>query len=162
MKHLLKRAKGNGQGAAVKKEAGLSLFGREVESAMQRTWKAFGEDLFAPIADFAPWPAVDVKEDEKAVTVRVDVPGLEPKDVDVEVSGNQLTVRGSREEQVKEESEGFRRHERRTGSFARTVTLPPYVDPAKVEAAYDKGVLTVTAPKAPGQGPKKVAVKPAS
>jgi HSP20 family protein len=89
----------------------------------------------------------------------VDVPGINAKDIEVDVSGNLLTVRGSREEEKKSKTGGVWRHERHSGSFLRTVTLPTYVDSAKVEAKYDKGVLTITAPKIPGAGPKRVPVK---
>jgi len=106
------------------------------------------------------WPAMDVSEDEKAVTFHVDVPGLGPKDVEVEISDGLLSIRGKRQEE-RTEGDGNSRHERFTGSFTRTVTLPPDVDVAKAEASYDKGVLTVTAPRVPGKGPRRVAVKTA-
>ena len=142
-------APGGGTGLAALRELGKSFGFPSI----------FGEDVFGDVPDLVPWPAMDVAEDDKGVTLRVDLPGMAAKEVDVEVSGNQLTVRGSREEESKEEKGGYRRHERRTGSFSRTVTLPPYVDTAKVDAKYDKGVLTVTAPKVPGAGPKRVTVK---
>jgi HSP20 family protein len=100
---------------------------------------------------------MDVSEDDKAVTYRVDLPGLGPKDVEVEVSGDRLSIRGTRRE---ERSDGGReRRERFVRSFSRTATLPPYADGEKAEASYDRGVLTVTAPEAPGRGPRRVAVK---
>lgn len=102
------------------------------------------------------WPAIDVAEDEKAITVRADVPGLEPADLDVEVSGNLLTLRGKREDEWSESKAGVYRQERRSGSFARTISLPTYVQADKIEARYDKGTVTVTLPKQPGQGPKRV------
>ena len=71
-----------------------------------------------------------------------------------------MSIRGKRQEE-RTEGDGNSRHERFTGSFTRTVTLPPDVDVAKAEASYDKGVLTVTAPRVPGKGPRRVAVKTA-
>jgi HSP20 family protein len=130
-----------------------SLFRREIERALDRAWGAF-EGLDVP-----EWPAMDVSEDDKAVTFRVDLPGLGPKDVEVEVSGDRLSIRGTRREERTEGDGGRERRERFVGSFARTVTLPPYADGEKAEASYDKGVLTVTAPKVPGRGPRRVAVK---
>jgi HSP20 family protein len=97
-----------------------------------------------------------VSEDDRGVTVRVDVPGLEPKDLDVDVSGNVLTIRGSRSEE--HEDKRHHRRERVSGSFVRSIPLPAHVDAAALEARYDKGVLTVTAPRIPGKGPKRVAV----
>lgn len=155
--NLLKKLKhGNGNELA-RHENGFDAFRREIDRAIERVWRSFGEDKF-PVTENLNWPALDVSEDETSITLRVDVPGVEPKDVDVEISGNQLTIRGSRQEETKEEKEGYRRHERRSGSFSRTVTLPQYIDTSKVDAKYDKGVLTVTAPKIPGQGPKRVLV----
>jgi HSP20 family protein len=104
------------------------------------------------------WPAVDVAEDDASVTVRYDVPGMDPSNLEVEVAGNLLIVRGSREDEWTDKNRGVRRRERVSGTFARTLTLPDYVDPAHVEAKYDRGTLTVTAPKIPGKGPKRVAV----
>ena len=143
-----------------------SLFRREIERALDRAWGAFEGARLGAFGglDMPEWPAMDVSEDDKTVTFRLDVPGLGPKDVDIEVSGDVLTVRGTRSEEHSDAARGGNgrtRQERFTGSFARTVTLPPGVDGDKVEASYDKGVLTVTAPKAPGKGPKRVPVKTA-
>ena len=160
--NLIKKIKGgNGSGALAEADRGLSLFRRELDRAFERTrraferspWRAFGE------IEGSSWPAIDVSEDDKSLSVRVDVPGLEPKDVEVEVSGNLLTVKGAREEEHEQRDRGRYRHERFAGSFARSVTLPASVDPAKVAARYDKGVLTVTAPKVPGSAPTKVPVR---
>ena len=155
-----------GGGAALANRGGdgadlLSRLRGEVDQAFERVWRDFGRDPWSALNSFDlptfnAWPAVDVNEDDRAVTLRADVPGLDEKDLDVEVSGNRLTIRGSREEA--HEDKANRRHERVTGSFVRTVTLPSYVDPAGVEARYDKGVLTVTVPKIPGRGPKRVSV----
>ena len=109
------------------------------------------------MGDASPmWPAVDVNENDKEVAIRMDVPGVDAKDLEVEVSGQVLTVRGSRNE----EHEDKRRHrrERVNGEFVRSVTLPAYVDPAALIARYEKGVLTVTVPRLPGQGPKRIEV----
>jgi HSP20 family protein len=141
-------------------EHGLSQFRRELDRAFDRTFRAFGRDPWRALedAEAEAWPPTDVSEDEKSFSVRMDVPGLGPKDVDVEVSGDVLTVKGARNEEREESDGGRYRHERFSGSFARSITLPPSVDPGKVEAKYDKGVLTVTAPKVPGAEPKKVPV----
>jgi HSP20 family protein len=112
------------------------------------------------LSDFSGWnwPAIDMAEDENAVTLRVDVPGLDEKDLEVEVSGNLLTIRGAREDEWSDKKHGVRRRERISGSFARTITLPSYVDTQKIEAKYEKGILRINVPKIPGQGPKRVRV----
>lgn len=139
---------------------GLSLFRREMDRAFDRVWREFERDPWAAGADeLAPWPAMDVEEDDKAVTLRVDVPGLGPRDIEVEVAGDLLTVKGTRREHQRSEGNGgAARHERYVGSFTRTVPLPPYVDADKIEARYNKGVLIVTAPKIPGEGSRRVPV----
>jgi HSP20 family protein len=146
---------------------GLSRFRDEMDRMFDRVWREFEHG--GPLAVFGPtkdlnrltdWPAVDMAEDDKAVAIRVDVPGLEAKDVDVEVSGNLLTIRGSRNEEWDETQHGVHRRERRSGSFTRTLTLPGYVDADKLEARYDKGVLNISVPKAEGKQPHRVEVKP--
>ena len=140
-------------------DRGLSRLHDELESTFERLWREFGRGEFPLMGrPAAEWPAIDVAEDEKAVTVRADVPGMEAKDLDVEVSGNQLTIRGHREDEWSKTEGGIHRQERRSGSFSRTVSLPAYVDASKIEARYDKGTLTVVAPKTRGQGPKRVQV----
>lgn len=135
-------------------------FERDPWSLVREPWSVF-DRMSERLNTLANWPAVDVSEDEHAGTVRYDVPGLDANDLNVQVSGNLLTVSGRREDEWADErrQRGVRRRERVSGSFSRTVTLPSYVDPAKVEARYDKGTLTVTAPKTPGKGPRRVAVK---
>ena len=158
--NLIKKIKGGAETGAVTKPAqGLSMFRRELDRAFDRTLRAFARDPWGALEDLEPsWPPTDVSEDEKSFSVRMDVPGLGPKDIDVEVSEDVLTVKGARKEEHEEWNGGTYRHERFYGSFARSITLPPSVDAEKVEAKYDKGVLTVTAPKVPGAEPKKVPV----
>jgi HSP20 family protein len=133
----------------------LSRFREEMDRAFDRVLGGFEH----PLSMMHEWPALDMAEDDKAVTLRVDVPGLKPEDLNVEVSGNVLTISGSREDEWKEEKRGVLRQERVSGSFTRSVTLPSYVKTDQVEAKYDKGTMTITIPKVPGQGPKRIDVK---
>jgi len=148
---------------------GLSRLRQEMDKAFERVWREFGRGwpastlarmpgLLSSFRGLAEWPAIDMAEDEKNLTLRVDVPGLDPKDLDIEVSGNLLTIRGQREDEWSQTRAGVYRRERRSGSFARTITLPNYVEPDKVQAKYEKGILTITIPKIPGKGPKRVKV----
>jgi len=89
----------------------------------------------------------------------VDVPGLEPDDIDIQVSGNQLTIRGARNEERADRNGGGRRHERYSGEFTRTLTLPSDFDAQKIEAHQENGVLRIVAPKVPGERPKRVPVQ---
>jgi HSP20 family protein len=103
-------------------------------------------------------PAVDVYEDEHKVTLKIEVPGIDEKDIDVRVENNTLTVHGERKIEKEEKEENYRRVERQYGSFTRTFTLPQTVDTDKVSANYDKGVLNVTLPKKAEAKPKQIKV----
>src|ERR1700740_667864 len=88
-------------------------------------------------------PAVDVYEDEHNVTLKIEVPGIDQKDIDVRIENNTLTVHGERKFEKEEKEENYRRIERQYGSFTRSFTLPNTVDPDKVQANYEKGVLNI-------------------
>ena len=103
-------------------------------------------------------PAVDVYEDEHKVTLKIEVPGIEEKDIDVRVENNTLTVHGERKIEKEEKEENYRRVERQYGSFTRTFTLPTTVDTDNVSANYDKGVLKVSLPKKAEAKPKQIKV----
>ena len=158
--NLLKRIIGEESPTDLTRPGGTTLsdFRREIDRAIDRVWRDVARDRW-PDFDFAPWPAIDAAEDDTAITLRVDVPGLEPKDVEVEVADGVLTIKGSREESKTEGNGGPYRHERYAGSFTRSMTLPSYADAEKVSAKYDKGVLTISVPKVPGKGPRKVPIR---
>lgn len=103
-------------------------------------------------------PAVDVYEDEHNVTLKVQVPGIEEKDIDIRIENNTLTLHGERKFEKEEKEENFRRVESSYGSFTRTFTLPTTVDAEKVTADYDKGVLKITLPKKAEAKPKQIKV----
>src|SRR5437870_6701574 len=79
-------------------------------------------------------PPVDIYEDEHTITLKLEVPGIDEKDIDVRVEGNTLSVHADRKIETKEKEKNFRRVERRYGSFTRSFTLPSSVDPAQVSA----------------------------
>ncbi|MBX3413206.1 MAG: Hsp20/alpha crystallin family protein [Pirellulales bacterium] len=112
----------------------------------------------------APWgPALDIAESDQAVTVRVEIPGVEPSEIDLQVTGNQLTIAGEKKEHSQHAGEDFFHSERRFGKFRRSVQLPVGIDAEQVTAEYDHGVLTVRLPKSQGVKPKRVEVRsPAS
>lgn len=103
-------------------------------------------------------PAVDVYEDEHKVTLKIEVPGIDEKDIDVRVENNTLTVHGERKIEKEEKEENYRRVERQYGSFTRTFTLPQTVDTENVAANYDKGVLKISLPKKAEAKPKQIKV----
>src|SRR6266478_2155796 len=103
-------------------------------------------------------PAVDVYEDEHNVTLKIEVPGIDEKDIDVRIENNTLTVHGERKIEKEEKEENYRRIERQYGSFTRTFTLPTTVDTESVSANYEKGVLKVKLAKKAEAKPKQIKV----
>lgn len=103
-------------------------------------------------------PAIDIHEDEDAYSVDVEVPGLKPEDIHVDVEKNILTVRGERRLSREDKKDGYRRVERFYGSFTRSFTLPETVDAEAIEAKTADGVLTLKLPKRPAPGARKISV----
>src|SRR6185312_2873399 len=104
-------------------------------------------------------PACDVFEDQDAVKIVAEVPGVRPEDVKISLENNLLTIRGEKKQQAEEKSERVHRYERTYGSFERAFSLPTSVDPEKIEASYANGILTVTIPKAERARPREIPVK---
>ncbi|WP_211862977.1 Hsp20/alpha crystallin family protein [Neoroseomonas soli] len=90
-----------------------------------------------------------MKETDDGLTVTVELPGLEEKDVEVSLEGDTLTLSGEKRQETTEEKAGMHISERSYGSFSRTIPLPWAADPAQATAAFDKGVLTVTLKRPP-------------
>jgi HSP20 family protein len=103
-------------------------------------------------------PPVDIYEDEHNITLKIEVPGIEQKDMDVRLENNTLTVRGERKFEKEEKEENFHRLERRYGSFYRAFTLPNTVDADSVKADYDNGLLKITLGKKAEAKPKQIKV----
>jgi HSP20 family protein len=103
-------------------------------------------------------PPVDVYEDEHSVVLKIEVPGIDEKDIDVRIENNTLSVHGERKFEKEEKEENYRRVERQYGSFTRTFTLPNTVDQESVQANYDKGVLKVKLAKKAEAKPKQIKV----
>jgi HSP20 family protein len=103
-------------------------------------------------------PAVDIYEDAKKVVLKLEVPGMEEKDLDIRVENNTLTVKGERKLEKDEKEENFHRIERRYGSFYRAFTLPSTVDTENVQASYNAGILKLELNKKPEAQPKQIKV----
>jgi len=103
-------------------------------------------------------PPVDIYEDEHTITLKMEVPGIDEKDIDVRIENTTLTVHGERKIEKEEKEENFRRVERQYGSFTRSFTLPSSVDTGQVSAHYDKGVLKINLAKKAEAKPKQIKV----
>jgi HSP20 family protein len=104
-------------------------------------------------------PPLDVAETDKGVTFRAEIPGVDPKDLNITVEGNRLVISGEKKETSEKKEQSFHRRETYNGRFTRQVELPQSVDPVHVEANYNGGVLTVQLKKSAEAVPKKIPVK---
>ncbi len=104
-------------------------------------------------------PRTDLAETDDAVVVSMELPGVDPKDVDIELSGDLLTVRGEKKAEREDRGKDYHFVEREFGTFCRTIQLPGTVDPDKVEATFRNGVLTIRVAKHPEARPKRVKVR---
>lgn len=123
-------------------------------------WDPF-QDLpqrwFGAEAQFSPH--FDVREEKDAFIFKADLPGFKDENVEINVTGNRLTIGGKREEEATSDTGSYYCRERAYGSFSRSFTLPDGVNADQVEANMSDGVLTLRVPKAPEAQPKRIAVK---
>ena len=103
-------------------------------------------------------PPVDIYEDEHNITLKLEVPGIDEKDIDVRIENTTLTVHGERKIEKEEKEENFRRVERHYGEFTRSFTLPSSVDQGQVSARCDKGVLNISLAKKAEAKPTQIKV----
>jgi HSP20 family protein len=135
---------------------------RELNALQQRMNRLFeeqcdgGREESLTAGAFAP--PVDVYEDEQSVQLKLEVPGVDEKDLDIKVENNALTVSGERKFEKEEKEENFRRVERRYGSFSRSFTLPNTVNTEDIHADYNNGVLTIRLAKRAEAKPKQIKV----
>jgi HSP20 family protein len=134
------------------------MFGR-LEDEMEELFKRIGDDggWLTPTSYFVP--TVDVVEGKEAFEVTVDLPGMKPEEVNVEVKEGDLWITGKRTEEKEETDKTYHRVERRHGEFRRVLSLPATVDGDKVTAKYDNGILKVTVPKVEAAKAKRIEVK---
>jgi HSP20 family protein len=132
---------------------------------MDRLFEGFFRDPWMapsePMAASGIWsPDVDVVDGEREVMIRAEIPGIDPKDLDVSVSGDTLSVSGEKKEEEQERGKAYVRSERRYGAFRRTLPLPAGIDSRQVSAEYDNGVLTIRIPKTQESGARRIGVSP--
>lgn len=140
--------------------------GRDVDRLRHEMDTLFERFFREPFAVFAPSvpeamivPEIDVSETEVEVVVRCELPGVEPQDVDINVSGDVLTIRGEKKVSAEEQKENFHLMERDWGRFSRSVMLPQHVQPEKVAAHYKNGILKIVLPKAAEARARKIEIK---
>ena len=137
-------------------------------ATMQNRMNRLGREIYSPedpeealtTTSFAP--PVDIYEDEHNITLKMEVPGIDEKDIDVRIENTTLTVHGERRFEKEEKENNFRRVERQYGTFTRSFTLPSSVDTGQVSANYDKGVLKISLAKRAEAKPKQIKVNVSS
>ena len=135
-----------------------------LRSDMDRLFDTFVREPFGAIDwslnESGNWmPSVDLAENDTEYTVRAELPGLDPKDLDISVTDNQLILSGEKKETVERKEKGYYHSESRFGSFHRSIPLPGAIDSSKVDAEYKNGVLTIHLVKSPENTPKRIEVK---
>jgi HSP20 family protein len=122
-------------------------------------WDRIMDRFFSDFEDGVKTPAVDVREDDEAYHVEVELPGLSEKDVEVKVENHVMTISSKKDESKEEKMKGYIRKERRHFSFCRSFSLPEQVDVEKIGASFKNGLLDISVPKAPAAKPKLIDVK---
>jgi HSP20 family protein len=117
-----------------------------VRDEFDRLMDRFGEDWLGGFELAHIHPHVESFIEEGKLTIRAELPGVEPKDIEIGVTGQMLTIKAKREEKFEEKKRHFIRRELRYGSFERSMELPPGVKAENVKASYHDGVLELTAP----------------
>jgi len=133
---------------------GVSTLQDQINRLFNDAFERSGEE-----SNLSAWaPAVDIYENEHELVVKADLPDVDPKDLDIRVENNILTIRGERKFEKKVNEENYLRVERAYGSFARSFTLANTVNTDAIKADYQNGVLTLTIPKREEAKPKQVKV----
>ena len=134
----------------------LATMQNRINRFVRESYSPEGPEEALTTTNFAP--PVDIYEDEHNITLKMEVPGIDEKDIDVRIENTTLTVHGERKIEKEEKEENFRRIERQYGSFTRSFTLPSSVDTGQVSAHYDKGVLKINLAKKAEAKPKQIKV----
>jgi len=137
--------------------SGLSHLHNEMDRLFSRYTPQSSEDTSISTCDWTP--AVDVKEDDDRFLILADVPGVDPKAIHVHMDKGVLTIEGKREDETREEKEGYKRVERVYGSFMRRFTLPDTADADNIKAESKNGVLEISIPKKAAEQPRRIKVE---
>ena len=121
-------------------------------SSFRRDMDHFWDRFFSVDPGTRPWekgwvPSFDVSETKDKLIVKTEIAGVDPKEIDIKISGDVLTIKGAKKEEKEEKDESFHLMERRYGAFSRSIQLPMEVSEKKIKATYKNGVLKITLPK---------------
>jgi HSP20 family protein len=138
---------------------------REIMSLQDRMNRLFSESFRGGQTGEDDWalggtwaPAVDIYEQDHNIVIKAELPGVDPKDVDIRMENNVLTIKGERKLDNEVKKENYHRVERAYGVFTRSFTLPSVVDPGSIKAEFKDGVLRITLPKREEAKPKQIQI----
>ena len=135
---------------------GLGTLKQEMDRLVER----FFEPRLEEFSAFAGWaPKLDVSETKNAIVVKAETASVDPKDIQISLQEQLLTIKGEKRQEKDEKDEQYHRMERSYGSFARSIRLPVPVDAGKVDASFKNGLLTITLPKTPAAKGTMIPVK---
>jgi HSP20 family protein len=128
---------------------------------MDRLWDSFFEGKPSrKVEEVGEWlPTLDVSETKNDLVVRAEIPGIDPKDIDISLTNDILTIKGERKQEKEEKEENYHLIERNYGSFTRTIRLPREVQSERISASYKNGILKVTLPKSEEAKKKEIKIK---
>lgn len=138
----------------------FALLQRDINALFDNFFKGFGLETFESRAGIIS-PRIDIIEGDREIKVSAELPGVDEKDIEVSLTKDTLTIKGEKKESREDKGKDYYRMERSYGSFTRTIPLPTEIDTEKVDAAFKKGILTITLPKTAKavKETKKIAVK---
>jgi HSP20 family protein len=136
---------------------GLTTLQKEIDRLFERFWEPKWDE-FPPLG--GEWtPSLDLSETKDALVVKAEIPGIEPKEIEVSLQEQVLTIKGEKRQEKEEKDEHYFRMERSYGGFVRSIRLPVPVDGSKVSATFKNGLLTVRLPKTPAAKGTTIPVK---
>ncbi len=131
-----------------------------IRREMDRLWDSFFERRPARVEEVSEWfPSLDVSETDTDYIVKVEVPGIDPKDIDISLMNHLLTIKGEKKQEKEEKDENYHLIERSYGSFTRSIRLPSQVQTDKINATYKNGVLKITLPKTEEAKKKEIKIQ---
>ncbi len=155
-----KSKSGHGDINQLPADSNITRFRHEFDRMFDRFFEEPFGLIAEPFASFGKWaPSLDVVESDEEFTIKAELPGLDPKELDISISGNVLTLSGEKRESTEQKSDSYYHSECRFGTFRRAVQLPSYVDTEKVSAQHNNGVLTIRLAKQSSVSPKRIPVK---
>lgn len=135
----------------------------DLRHEIDRMFESFSRDPWGSLSEFSTgrdwFPAIDIAENDKEVIVRAEVPGVDPKELEISITGDRLTISGEKKECCERKDKDFYQSETRYGRFSRSVDLPSGVDAEQVNAEHANGVLTIRLNKTAAAATKKIQVK---